>query len=203
MKNLQTHRARLSEAASIPDRALRALSVAAVIGDALARAGAMPVLVGGGAVEIYSRSAYTTRDLDFVVGPIDRVTKPMQLLGFEKEGRHWIESRLGIAVEFPGTVLGPAESIEIEVHGMQLHVIAVEDLIVDRLASWKHWHWNPDGAAAAILLALHEDLDSERLEKRAQQEDVLDALESIRAAALEQAELSDELLTQLRERLTR
>ena len=115
-------------------------------------------------MEIYTRSAYTTHDLDFVAAPSDALDRAMLELGFTRVGRHWIHEPFRLAVEFPGTVLYPAESVAIDVDGLQLHVIAIEDLIVDRLASWKYWRWHADGAAAALLLAQHPDLDVARLE---------------------------------------
>lgn len=192
---------RLRAAAALDDRAERTLRLAATLSEALAAAGARPVLVGGGAVEIYTRSAYTTRDLDFVAAVTERVERTMAELGFEREGRHWLHEELGIVVEFPASALGPAESVSIEVDGCELRVIAVEDLVVDRLASWVHWGWDPDGAAAVLLMALHADLDQARLRRRARQEDVEDALELLRPLAHETEPVGQEQLRRLRANL--
>ena len=189
---------RLREAAGSNDRAERTMGLAAVLSGVLTEAGSRPVLVGGGAVEIYTRSAYTTRDLDFVAAMTESASKAMAGLGFDRDGRHWIHEELGIVVEFPGTTLAPAEAISIDVDGIELRIIAVEDLVVDRLASWKHWGWDPDGAAAVILLALHQDLDQERLRKRAIDEHVADALESLRPLAGSDEPISEDELRRLR-----
>ena len=193
----------LNAASQIGDRARRVLTTAAVVADALRTAGCSPVLVGGGAVEIYTRSAYTTHDLDFVAAQSDALDQAMVELGFSRIGRHWIHEPFRLAVEFPGTVLYPAESVAIDVDGLQLHVIAIEDLIVDRLASWKYWRWNADGAAAALLLAQHPDLDAARLEERASTEDVADALAALQSAAADQVRLTEDLLKDLRDQLSK
>ena len=153
-------------------------------------------------MEIYTRSAYTTHDLDFVAAPSDALDRAMLELGFTRVGRHWIHEPFRLAVEFPGTVLYPAESVAIDVDGLQLHVIAIEDLIVDRLASWKYWRWHADGAAAALLLAQHPDLDVARLEERAATEDVEDALAALQSAAAGELQLTEDLLKDLRDQLS-
>jgi hypothetical protein len=178
------------------------LRTAAIVVEALQRAGVIaPVLVGGGAVEIYTRSAYTTHDLDFIAASGSELEEALEPLGFVREGRHWVNEELGLLIEFPSAVLAPAVSISIDVEGTELRLISVEDLIVDRLASWKHWGWDPDGAAAALLLALHPDLDNERLQGRAGDEDVADALALIRPLVGGSDELSTAELGRLRRQL--
>ena len=192
---------RLRSAARVDDRAERTLRVAALLSETLSAAGSHPVLVGGGAVEVYTRSAFTTHDLDFVAAVNDDAERAMASMGFEREGRHWIHPELGLVVEFPGTVLGPARAVSIDVDGTELRIISVEDLIVDRLASWKYWGWDPDGAAAVILLAVHEDLDAGRLHERARQEDVVNALELLQPLAQRKEPATSERLRKLRARL--
>lgn len=194
-------RGALSLAAREDDRARRAVRVAAVLAEALEAAGCRPVLVGGAAVEIYTRSAYTTFDLDFVAAETDELGPTMRALGFEREGRHWVERDLGVVVEFPSATLAPAQAESMEVDGRRLSVISVEDLIVDRLASWKHWGWEPDGAAAALLLALHPRRDNRRLRRRARAEDVLDALEVLEPVAARGDEIDASALRGLRDTL--
>ena len=175
--------------------------MAAVLAEALELAGCRPVLVGGAAVEIYTRSAYTTFDLDFIAAETEELAPTMRALGFERQGRHWVQRALGVVVEFPGTTLAPAKAESMEVDGRRLSVISVEDLIVDRLASWKHWGWEPDGAAAVLLLALHPRRDRRRLERRARQEEVLDALRALEPLAELGEELDEATLRALREML--
>ena len=188
----------LERAIASDNRAERMLRVAAVISEVLSAAGESPVLVGGGAVEIYTRSAYTTRDLDFVAVVADEARQALASLGFERQGRHWVHANLGLVLEFPSSVLFPARAVSIEVDGLTLHIIAVEDLIVDRMASWKHWGWDPDGAAAVILLAVHPDLDGARLKQRAADEEVDDVLEVLSELAREGGAITVERLRRAR-----
>lgn len=192
---------RLHAASRAGDRAERTLRTAAVLSEALSAAGAHPVLVGGGAVEVYTRSAYTTRDLDFVAAVTEEAERTMWALGFERDRRHWLHEELGLVVEFPGTTLAPAESVSIDVDGTELRIISREDLVVDRLASWKHWGWEPDGAAAVLLLAIHDDVDTTRLTRRARQEDVADALSVLQPLARRDGPVTAEELQRLRAEL--
>lgn len=195
---MKQRREALARAAREDDRARRAVRVASVLAEALDGAGCRPVLVGGAAVEIYTRAAYTTFDLDFVAAETEELDPTMRALGFEREGRHWVQREYGVVVEFPATTLAPARAESMVVEGRTLSVISVEDLIVDRLASWKHWGWGPDGAAAALLLALHPRRDNRRLNRRANQEDVLDALRALEPLAMRGDELDERTLKGLR-----
>lgn len=171
---------RLRRAATLADRPERTVQLAAVISDALRQAGIRAVLVGGAAVEIYTRAMYTTADLDFVAGG-DEIPQVMERLGLERRGRVWVHEELAVVVEFPSSTLGKGRSETLTVGSTPLEIIAVEDLLVDRLAAWKHWGWHPDGVSAALLLELHgEDLDDHRLAQRAGEEEVLDVLHGVR-----------------------
>ena len=172
---------RLLAAASLSDRGERTVQVAVVLAEALRAAGDRPVLVGGAAVEIYTRSMYTTVDFDFIAAGGPKVASTLRQLGFERRGRVWVRRDLAIVVELPSATLSPARSVSMRVGSAELEIIAVEDLIVDRLAAWKHWKWHPDGVAAGLLLGIHDGgLDKARLLERAQDEQVADALASLR-----------------------
>lgn len=86
-------------------------------------------------MEIYTRSAYTTRDLDFVAATTEALKTTMLGLGFEQEGRHWLHKDLGIVVEFPGTTIAPARAVSIDVDGSELRIIqrAQEESVDDAL----------------------------------------------------------------------
>jgi hypothetical protein len=141
----------------------------------------IPILVGGGAVELYTGGAYTTGDLDFVGNVPTSVSKALTTAGFTREGRHWIHEEGGIFLEFPSSALDAgAIAAFIEVASAKVLIISPEDLIVDRLAAWKFWVSPIDGVNAYLLYRIqYRDLDLERLRERAEIEDVSDALRAV------------------------
>ncbi len=130
---------------------------------------AAPVLVGGAAVELFTRGAYTTGDLDFVGEVTPSVQEKLIKAGFRKKGRHFIREDKEIYVEFPSRDLGEGEtSAYLSIGGHRVLIISPEDLIVDRLAAWQHWRSLIDGANAFLLLrARGRSLDRGRLRERA------------------------------------
>lgn len=140
-----------------------------------------PILVGGGAVELYTGGAYTTGDLDFAGMVPGSVAKALSATGFIKTGRHWIHEEGGIFIEFPSSALEEgAKAAWIEVGSSRVLIISPEDLIVDRLAAWKFWASSIDGVNAYLLYRTqHLDLNPERLRDRAEANDVSGALAAV------------------------
>jgi hypothetical protein len=128
-----------------------------------------PVLVGGAALELYTRGACKTGDLDFVGELPAGVRKSFLDAGFRREGRHFIHETGRIFVEFPSRALGEGEtSVPLRVGERRLIVISAEDLLVDRLAAWRFWGSAVDGANAFLLFrARGKRLDDRRLLQRA------------------------------------
>jgi hypothetical protein len=161
----------IAELAGEDDRSQRLLRAAKVIQDALAAAGLSMVIVGGSAVTAYDPDAYTSLDIDLVGAGLrarlDQVLRSQ--LGFDQEGRHWFDEKLGIAVERPGSSLEPpgSEAVAVQVSGIgDIVVIAIEDLVCDRLDSWAATgHY--DSWAQGVRLALNDTTDRERLQSRA------------------------------------
>ena len=80
-----------------------------------------PVLVGGAAVELYTRGAYTTGDFDFVGGVPATVGKALEEVGFRREGRHWVHSKAQLYVEFPGDAVQEHEkTAKVELDGISV-----------------------------------------------------------------------------------
>ena len=145
----------------------------------------VPVLVGGAAVELLTAGAYTTGDLDFVGQVPEPVAKRLRQAGFEARGRHWIHPRGEVFLEFPSAELDPLEeSVDLEVAGQRLVVLAPEAVLVDRLAAWEHWDSSTDGVNAFLVLrAVGDELDWRRLESLAQRREVVGALDRLREFA--------------------
>ncbi len=78
---------------------------------------------------------------------------------------------MNVAVEVPGSSLpdeeAPLEIVEFE-EWLQCKIIGLEDLIIDRLNSYKYWKYEVDCEMVELLLRkYHNELDWEYLERRA------------------------------------
>ena len=179
LKNLNNLEKLLQKAAAEKHLGLRGVKIAAVIAEALRQIGEDPVLVGGAAVEFYTEGGYATKDIDMVAvggGPLWDVMKE---LGFEKRGKDFINKVLEIYIEFPSEALSAAERSDVlDVNGLSLKIISIEDLIVDRLCAYKFWKSSADGLAALLLLELGS-ADLSRLKTQAGRKEVADALEAV------------------------
>jgi predicted nucleotidyltransferase len=143
-----------------------------------------PIIVGGLAVEIYTRNEYTTVDIDLILSYRDKADEILTQLGFKKQGRHWFHPTLLVSVEIPNFVLEDADSARvlelILPDGMKVYVIGLEDIILDRLRACVHWKSNSDCEWAARLYYLHKDtLDIEYMKVTAKQDKTLEELEKI------------------------
>ncbi len=169
----------LQIAAELKNGAQRAITIAAIVAEALRSIDQDPILVGGAAVEFYTQGGYSTADIDMITEGGPELVKIMEELGFEKIGKDFLHPALKIYIEFPGRSLGPSEKFSaIKIGPRHLRIISVEDLIVDRLCAYKFWKSVLDGVNAMLLLEIGE-VETARLQQRAKEEDVLDALEIV------------------------
>ncbi len=167
----------LEKAAALKNSALAKVSTAAIIAEALRSVGQDPILVGGAAVEYYTEGGYSTADVDMVSEGGPELIKVMGNLGFHKIGKDFSHPKLKIYVEFPGRALKASEKFsELEIYGHRLRIISIEDLVVDRLCAFKFWKSTIDGVNTLLLLELGE-AEPSRVQQRAQEEGVQDALE--------------------------
>ncbi len=151
------------------------LQSAVVLTRHLEKVGLQPIVVGGFAVEIYSRGHYTTLDLDLVTKGRDLAGDILEQLGFIKEGRHWYHQDLEVALEIPGDRLEGADVnrvLKLELSsGSYIYVIGIEDIILDRLRACVHWQSSSDCEWGLRLLKVHADhLDLDYLRKTAAQD---------------------------------
>lgn len=147
------------------------------------------VLVGGGAVELYTAGAYVTGDVD-LVGDRDEIVSLLEAAGFERQDRLFINETLELAIDVAGTSLRPTETVVYqEIRGYRVPVVAIEDAIVDRLLAAEYWKSDTDWEQAKLLLGAHYDtVDRRTLEDRARRNDaegrlrdLYDAVSSARA----------------------
>lgn len=162
----------------------RRLLLAGYLAAELRAQGITPVVVGGGAVEVYTFNDYTTHDLDIVVSNREAVAQLLDSLGFEKRSgyRHWISEELEIAVEIPDHHLaGSMDRLtEVQVGDYTAYVIGVEDIIIDRLNAYVHWKSQSDYEQALRILTVHyAEIDQAYLQDRAEKNQVDFALEEL------------------------
>lgn len=139
---------------------------------------ARPVLVGGGAVELYTQSAVTTGDFDVVTPRQEAFEAALLQLGFVKPAGKghvpsgWLHPHLLLGFEVvAATVLdGVADLdrlllLDLDEDG-RVAVIAIEDIIADRMGQYASGSAPAMLEQARALFALHRDADVQYLEHR-------------------------------------
>ncbi|QJR01870.1 hypothetical protein HH800_06430 [Sphingobium yanoikuyae] len=145
-----------------------------------------PVLVGGGAVELYTQSAISTGDFDLVSSQQMALESVMVDHGFVRPKgaglslRGWIHPDLKLGFEVVGSRLldGFADQdflqvIEIGEHGA-VAVISAEDLIADRMGQYASGSADEMLGQAKALFKLSQGLDRDYMERRIREETAQD-----------------------------
>lgn len=117
------------------------------VGWSLAKNGIQTILVGGAVAAIYSKGAYKSGDLDFVLKTYaeGKITEVMESIGFKKSvGRHYIHPKCDKFVEFMFGPAGIGDDVQIKpderkVDGQTLFIYSPTDCIRDRLAPYIHF----------------------------------------------------------------
>ena len=120
------------------------IAVAAVLTKALEELDVKAIIVGGQAVEFYTSGGYTTMDIDIICErSIEEIDEKLKKIGFKKMGKYWTLNNSDIAIEVPsGPLAGSREKIvEVEIEeDLKAYLIGIEDIIIDRLNSYKFWN---------------------------------------------------------------
>ncbi|MDP2766299.1 MAG: hypothetical protein Q8O41_02455, partial [Candidatus Methanoperedens sp.] len=90
-----------------------------------------PILVGGSAVEFYTRGTCKSIDIDLLADR-DSLEKVLEKMGFSKSGRHWFYTK-DIGIEVVGESPEGRRVNEVLHEGKLIRILSIEDLIVDRL----------------------------------------------------------------------
>ena len=171
--------------------------VALAVGAALDRHGISAVLTGGACASIYSDGAYSSRDIDFVLGNVvkqETLEKAMAEVGFLLDGDRFVHPEVQFWVEFPRGPLAVGSNYRIRptlVRGSagQAQALAPTDSCCDRLAAFYHWD-DRQSLEVAIQIALRKPVDLDAVRKWSHREEAdekfrefLDRLEQRKAQA--------------------
>lgn len=162
---------------------LAALRLLARVSEAMVARGFLPpVLVGGGAVEVFSSSMIATGDIDVAVIRQDVFEEELKRLGFVRPSgpgvatRGWIHPELALGFEVVSDRLldGMADRDRVRIFAIgdsgNVQVIAVEDIIADRVGQFSSGT-APDMLEQARMLGrLFVDLDFDYMERRIREE---------------------------------
>lgn len=161
-----------------------ALRLFAQISEAMARRNLpRPILVGGAAVEYYTASAINTGDFDLCTPVQPELEEEMRTHGFVRPSgpgmmtRGWIHPELHLGFEVVGDrpLDGNVTADHLVlVDGLlpdaSFAIVAVEDLIADRMGQYASGTAPEMREQARTLLALHPDADMDYLERRVREE---------------------------------
>lgn len=178
---------RLVSLAGERDHLKRTLLGAAIVQEALMRAGLTVYVVGGAAVEAYSRGSYMTQDVDYALSETVAAAEPvLAALGFAREGRAFYHPEAAFVVEFPGRLdAGEMERlVTVEIDGLEVSLLSLEDIICDRIAAARHWGDASSAEWARLLMAAHwERINFDLLARLCGEAGCADEFQRIRAEA--------------------
>ncbi|MBE3590752.1 MAG: UbiD family decarboxylase [Firmicutes bacterium] len=143
-----------------PDPLERHLRAAAAITELAAPLGLKPVVVGGSALEFYTRGSYLTMDIDLIVEGLREIQSVLERLGFEKVGgASFHHDKAMVVVDLPPEPLhgDPQRVVEVDVGGRTAYIIGLEDILADRLRAAAYWRDESSKEWAVQLLAAYWD----------------------------------------------
>ena len=162
--------------------------MAARIAHTLQHSGIRAVLTGGACASLYSRGAYQSSDLDFILQSAitqERLDQVMASIGFHRDTDHYTHPATIFFVEFPAGPLGIGRDIRIR---PVLHRIGKEgvwtlsatDSCRDRLAAFYHWK-DRQSLNVAVIIARRNDVDLEAIRRWSGRESSLDGFDEFLA----------------------
>ena len=178
----------LNRAGNIERGFQRTIHVMSVLTLEFEKAGITPVIIGGSAVEFYTRDWYATGDIDLAIERTKKgkITNIMEKHQFKRSGRMWIREDLGLYVEFPGDTddLDLEKVTRVDTDWGHAYVIGLEDIIFDRIEAAEHWKSESDREQAIRMSSVfYDDLDWQYLADKCSAAQSGKMLESVRKEA--------------------
>ncbi|MFW5953601.1 MAG: nucleotidyltransferase [Candidatus Natronoplasma sp.] len=166
---------KLSKAEEIERGFQRDLYVMSILTERLEEEGITPVVIGGAAVEFYTRDWYSTSDIDLAIDKSkrDEFYEVMEEFDFEKDGSMWVREDLNLYVEIPGDIndIDEEKLTEVETEAGKAYVIGLEDIIFDRIQAAEHWESKSDREQAVrIGASFYDEIDWDYVRKRCSEE---------------------------------
>jgi hypothetical protein len=177
-------RAQLLAVLRLENETERKLGIAALIDGLVRELGFRAIVVGGVAVEFWTRGAYSTADIDLYLPHGPAVDERLAAIGLRREGRHWVDREYDLFIEAPASFPAAGEEI-VEVRlstGQTALVLAPEDVLVYRLHEFVGTG-HREVASQAVSLLTSPDLDDRRLRRRAGEEGLGAALTALEQLA--------------------
>lgn len=144
-------------------------------------------VVGGSAIEIYTRGDYVSGDVDLIVDSRASVEKVLRQWGFKDEGKGWSKNRWGLFLDvMQGQISGSRRLTQIVSTPVgPFRITGVEDLIIRRVRESVAWQNRQEAFAQAVLLLRRtgSDLDWEYVRFFAKREGWEDQLAELRRLA--------------------
>lgn len=145
--------------------------IAALVSEALARAGINAVLSGGAVVSIYSENEFQSYDLDFITShAMKEVVAPLAALGYVRgKGRHFTHPRTPYLIEFPPGPLMVGDQRVTRSHEREtsmgvIRLLTPTDAVKDRLSAFFYWS-DRQSLAQALAIARRQPVDLQDIER--------------------------------------
>ena len=130
------------------------------------------MLSGGSAVSFYSSDKYVSKDLDLInthFAKRSKIKAAMERLGFQEQGRYFINPETNFLIEFPDGPLSVGEEpvkvvSEFELATGTLRVVSPTDCVKDRLCAFYFWN-DQQGLAQAVLVAESQNVDLKEIKR--------------------------------------
>ncbi len=159
-------------------KSMSQVELAAYVQDSLQAEGIKVVLSGGSAVSFYSNDKYVSKDLDLInthFAKRSKIKTVMEKLGFQEQGRYFINPETQFFVEFPDGPLSVGEEPVREVSEFKLatgtlQIVSPTDCVKDRLCAFYFWN-DQQGLAQAVLVAESQNVDLKEIRRWSKMED--------------------------------
>ncbi len=142
--------------------------LAAIVSEALSKAGIVATLAGGSAVSAYTENRYESEDLDFVTAALLEDLRPVleplgfvhtgspRLSVFEHPDTRWYLEFPPAPLSFGGTYVAASEgAVYATPHG-EIRIITPTHSLMDRLMAAAAWH-DPSALEQAVMVASHQE----------------------------------------------